>query len=381
MDFELDDDDQLLRDTVRQLCEQSVRPHAGAWDDARAIPADVRAELGQMGLWALVRPEDEGGAGLSVVTACALVEELGAADGALAMLVAAHNFSGLAHVAAAASSRPALAQELPAMVSGERLCAWALPEAAVGPAASGDALAITAGRDGDSWALDGEARHVLGAAVAGRIVVFARAEEGPTAFLLDADAHGVHVSDQVRTLGARAAGTAHLGLQGVRVSDERRMGEPGQALVEAATTVGLGQLAAAAVACGILRGALQQASAYAQQREQFGRPIAAFQAIQWKVADMGTALDAGWLLILRAASLCDQGRRFAEAAARARAWATGAAVRGCSEALQIHGGYGYTREYPVERALRDARQLESTGGGGAAARLVIAWAIAERSGG
>ncbi|MCX4244674.1 acyl-CoA dehydrogenase family protein [Paraliomyxa miuraensis] len=378
MDFDLDEDDQLLRDTVRQLCEQSVRPHAGEWDEARAIPAAVRDELGRMGLWALRQPEDEGGAGLSTVTACALVEELAAADGALAMLIAAHNFAGLAHVAAASASQPALAGELSAMASGQRPCAWALAEGALG---SGEgALAITATRQGDAWALDGEARHVLGAAVAGRFVVFARAEDGPTAFLIDADAGGLHVSAPLRTHGARAAGTAHLGLQGVRVPDERRLGAPGRALTDAATIVALRELSWAAVACGLLRGALQQASGYAQQREQFGRPIASFQAIQWKLADMATGLEAAWLLTVQAAWRCDQGRPLGEAAARARTWATGAAVRGCSEALQIHGGYGYTREYPVERALRDARQLEATAGGSATARSVLADAIAERLG-
>lgn len=380
MDFDLGEEDQLLRDTVRQLCEQRVQPHAGAWDEARAIPEDLRAELGQMGLWAMERPEDEGGAGLTAVAATALLEELAAADGALALLVMAHNVQGLAHVAAELRE-PMRARVLPEATSGARLVAWALPEAARGPEPSDATLAVEARRDGDGWRLEGHARHVLGAAVAGWVVVFGCTEAGPTAFVLPTDAEGLAVSDPVRTLGARAAGTAHLQLRGVRVADEQRLGEPGAALVDARAHLRHSRLGAAAVACGLLRGALQQAAAYAQEREQFGRPIARFQAIQWKLADMATTLDAAWLSILRGAWQHDQGQADDEAAARARVWATHAAVQGCSEALQIHGGYGYTREYPVERALRDARWLDASEGGRAAARLWVAQAIAERFGG
>ena len=160
--------------------------------------------------------------------------------------------------------------------------------------------------------------------------------------------------------------------------DSRRLGEPGAALVDAGPRLARTQLGLAAVACGVLRGALQVSVAYAQERRQFGQPIASFQAIQWKLADMATTLDAAWLLTLRAAWLVDAGQPHATAAARARVAATAAAVRGTSEALQIHGGYGYTREFPVERALRDARACEAIAGGGAPARLLLARALAER---
>jgi alkylation response protein AidB-like acyl-CoA dehydrogenase len=387
MDFELGEEDVLLRDTVRELCDQRVRPYAGAFDEARALPAELLAELGAMGLLAMERPEDEGGAGLSAVAASALIEELAAADGALALLVGTHNWQGLEH-AATGLREPERGVELPAMASGQRLVAWALPDgvqvAGEGTGTNGShepPLRVTARRDGEAWLLDGEVRHVLGAAVAGRIVIFARTDAGPTAWLVDVDAEGVHTSERVRTLGARAAGTAHVRLESVRVSDARRLGEPGAALADAWPRRVRTQLGLAAVACGILRGAFQVAAAYAQERRQFGQPIASFQAIQWKLADMATTLDAAWLLTQRAAWLHDTGQpptEVAKAAARARLLAGTAAVRGTSEALQIHGGYGYTREFPVERALRDARACEASEGGGALPRLWLARALAER---
>lgn len=390
MDFELGEEDVLLRDTVRELCDQRVRPHAAGFDGARALPGELLRELGAMGLLAMERPEDEGGAGLGAVAATALVEELAAADGALALLLGTHNWQGLGH-AAAGLREPERAAELPAMASGERLVAWALPEAGRAICASAHAggrggsdaaraaaLSIAARRDGDAWVLEGEVRHVLGAAVAGRLVIFARTDAGPTAWLVDADASGVHIGEPVRTLGARAAGTAHVRLSSVRVPDARRLGEPGAALADAWPRLERAQLGLAAVACGILRGALQVASAYAQERKQFGQPLAAFQAIQWKLADMATTLDAAWLLTLAAAWRCDAGRPHADLAARARLAATTAALRGTSEALQIHGGYGYTREFPIERALRDARACEAAEGGAALSRLVLAHALTDR---
>jgi len=380
MDFELSDEESLLRDTVRGLCDQQVRPHAQAWDGARALPPELLPELGQMGLLALEVPEDEGGAGLSAVAASALVEEVAAADGALAELVVAHNYRGLARVRAGLSEA-IRAAELPGLVAGERFVTAAEPAAIRSQGA--EALRVTAASgegegEGEGWGLNGRVEHALGAALADRLVVLARSDAGPTAWLVDTAAAGVERTP-VRTLGARAAGTAHVVLSGVRVTEAQRLGRPGSALDDAAAGWPGIDVASAAVACGLARGALEVAAAYAQEREQFGRPIARFQAIQWKLADMGTELDAARLLTRRAAWARDAGRPAAEtagAAARARLFAASMATRACSEALQIHGGYGYTREYPVERSLRDARHHE--GSHGARMRLRLAEAIAAR---
>lgn len=386
MDFFLSEEDELLRDTVRELCEQQVRPHAGAWDEARALPPDVLPSLGEQGLLAMELPEDEGGAGLSTVAATALVEELASADGALALLVSVHNHLGLGHATKLGDG--ARGEELPALVDGRHVAAWALSERGGGS----DALrmATTARKDGDQWVLEGDKHYILGAAVAQRIVVLATtnapgkdgvARSGAdeiVALLVDADAPGLTVSEPVRTLGMRAAGTAHLRLEGVRVPDSRRLGEPGAAWADAMALLDRSRIGMAAVACGIGRGAMSVATAYAKEREQFGRPIAKFQAIQWKLADMATTLEAAWLLTLKAAWRRDQGLPFSAHASRAKLAAAQAATRACSEALQIHGGYGYTREYPVERSLRDARLCEIGEGTNEIQRLLISRAIAER---
>ncbi|MCA9655993.1 MAG: acyl-CoA dehydrogenase family protein [Myxococcales bacterium] len=387
MDFSLSEEDLLLRDTVRELCDQQVRPHAGAWDEARALPPELLPGLGQQGLLAMERPEDEGGAGLSTVAATSLVEELAAADGALALLVSVHNHLGLAHAAQGLRPGPR-AQELPALTDGRHIAAWALSERGSGSDAL--RLSTSARRDGDGWVLQGEKRYVLGASVAQRIVVLATTagagKDGPersrpeevVALLVDADAPGLERSEPVRTLGMRAAGTAHLRLDGVRVPAERELGDPGRAWADAMALLDRSRVGMAAVACGIGRGAMEVAAAYAQEREQFGRPIAEFQAIQWKLADMATTLEAAWLLTLQAAWRRDVGLPFGAHASRAKLAAARAATVACSEALQIHGGYGYTREFPVERALRDARLCEIGEGTNEIQRLLISRAIAER---
>lgn len=383
MDFALGEEERLLRETVRGLGQQTIGPHAGAWDEVRALPEALLGELGALGLLGLEVAEDEGGAGLGAVAASVLCEELAAVDGGLAQLVVAHNHLGLAHVSQGLQG-PVRASELAALVGGERLVAWALPEHVWMPEHEG-ALGVTArphknggnGPGADAWVLDGSVAHVLGAGVAGRLVIVADSDDGPTAWLCDPKAQGV-TRESVRTLGARAAGTAHVRLEGVVVPSTHRLAEPGSARRDVAALRPRAHLGMAAVACGLARGALTTATAYAQEREQFGKPIARYQAIQWKLADMGTTLDAAWLLTMQAAWRCDTGRPYATAAARARLYAATVATRACSEALQIHGGYGYTREYPVERALRDARHGQ--GRHGIALRHVLAQAIAERFG-
>ncbi|MEM7158387.1 MAG: acyl-CoA dehydrogenase family protein [Myxococcota bacterium] len=381
MDLSLTEEDELLRDTVRELGQQRVRPHAIEWDEARALPEGLMAELGEMGLTAMELPEDEGGTALSAVAAAALVGELAAADGALALRVLRHNTFGLGHVMLGLADDVREA-ELPAMAEGRVEVAWALSEQ--GSTTDPGSIQTRAVRDGDHWVLDGHKQHVVGGATAGRIVVLATTAKGDStaddivALLVDGDADGLTRGEPVRTMGMRAAGTAHLRFEQVRVPASRMLGEPGQAWGHAMELLDRARIGMAALACGIGRGALQVSTAYAKEREQFGKPIASFQAIQWKLADMATTLEAAWLLTMRAAWLCDSGQEFAAAASRAKIAATTAATRGCSEALQVHGGYGYTREFPVEKALRDARWCESSGGTNEVPRTLVSQAIAAR---
>lgn len=375
MDFSLSEEDELLRKTVREFCDAQVRPNAEAWDGARALPSGLLGELGEMGLLAMELSEDLGGAELSTVAATALVGELASADGALASLVSDHNTMGLA-CAAKCLQGPARDEEVSAMAGGAHLVATVV----------GERSGVRARPSGDGWELTGEARHVLGAADASRLVVFANGGDADAAFdpgavvalLVDANATGVAVGERVRTLGMRAAGTAHVQFDGVQVSAERRLADPGQAWSEGQALLDRKRIDMAAIACGIGRGALAVAVAYANERQQFGRPIAKFQAIQWKLADMATNLESAWLMTLHAAWLRDRGQPFAAAAGRAKLKAAVSAKLACTEALQIHGGYGYTREFPVERALRDARCCELAGETNEHQRSVVSQSVLGR---
>lgn len=382
MDFELADDDALLVDNVRAFCRDRVASDASAWDDAGRIPAGLLAELGELGLLGMRVDEAQGGAALSAVAATAIIEELARGSASLALVVSAHNFLTVAHVRAAGSSaqREAL---LPDLVTGRRIGAWALSEAGSGSDAA--AVATTARAEGGSIRLSGEKVYVTAGGLAGRVVVFATSEPGDrasglSAFVVDAGAPGLEVAKTVRAMGMRGTALSHLRLDGVVVGEDRRLGAPGSALRTAQALLDESRIAIAALACGIASAALQAARDYSLERRQFGRPIADFQAIQWKLADMTTGLDAARLLTRRAAWLCDAGRPFATAASRAKLHASELACRAASEALQIHGGYGYTREFPVERLLRDAHALRIAEGTNQIQRLLLARPIAARFG-
>jgi alkylation response protein AidB-like acyl-CoA dehydrogenase len=380
MSFELGEDVDLLRRSVRDLCERQIVPHARAWDAAGRLPPSLLHELGQTGLFGLRVPEDRGGAGLSMVASAALIEELAAADGAVALTVAVHNFSCLGHLSMRADD--AMRQELlPRLVSGEALGAWAMAEPGVGSDA-GSARA-TVRHERGVWVLNGQKSLVVQGGAADVIVVVASTdpEQGPDAlasFVIDRSAPGVRILDEVRTLGMRAAASVDLRLEDVQVPEDRCLARPGLAHRDMREVQADSRIAHAAIACGLARGALDAARKYAQEREQFGHPIANFQAIQWKLADMATQLEAARLLVQRAAWLRDQGQAATEAAARAKLFAAPRAVAACSEALQIHGGYGYTEEFPVERMLRDARYIPIAEGTDEIQRIVLSDAIARR---
>jgi alkylation response protein AidB-like acyl-CoA dehydrogenase len=380
IDFGLDDDDALLVDNVRAFCRDRVVNAAAGWDDAGRIPAEVVSELGELGLLGLRVSEADGGAALSTVAATAVIEELAIGSASLALVVSAHNFLTVAHVVAAGSpdQRRAL---LPELVSGRRIGAWALSEAGSGSDAA--AVSTRATHDGGGWRLDGEKVYVTSGGDPGRLVVFATPQPGErgaglTAFVVDGGAPGLEIIERVRPLGMRAAALSHLRLSSVRLPDDRRLGEVGSALSTAKALLDESRIAIAALSCGIVAAALAAARDYALERRQFGQPIAEFQAIQWKLADMATGLEAARLLTRRAAWLCDVGQPFSAAASRAKLHASELACRATSEALQIHGGYGYTREFVVERLLRDAYACRIAEGTSQIQRLLLQRDIAAR---
>jgi len=365
--IDLPDDVVALAEVVRQFGATEVAPAAGDWDGRAQLPASVLGRVAELGLLGATVAEAQGGAGTSWLGAAVIVETLARSSGSLAAVVAAHEALCVAPVGACGND--------------EQQAAW-LPELLGGALGTGTfAPGITAARAAGGWRLAGRATDVIGGATAQRIVVLAQTEGGPsdepTAFLVPADAPGLRRSP-LDVLGLRAAGLADLELDGVVVPDDRRLGVAAGASRARGRAQDRLCTLLAAIAVGLGRGALAAAVTYAKERQQFGQPIASFQAIQWKIADAATGLDAAALLVHAAARRLDDDRPATSAAARALAFAGTQACAATNDALQIHGGYGYVRDFPVERMLRDARSCQVIAGPPAVLRARVADAIAQR---
>ncbi len=377
MDFELDDAHQQLRRTVRDFCEEVVQPAAHGWDERGEFPHDVVRQLGELGLMGISVPEEYGGAGMDALAVAVAVEELARSDGSRALTVASHNGLGSGHLRDFGSE----AQKrrwLPALARGERLAAWALTEPGSGSDAAG--LRTTAVRRGDAWVLNGSKTFITQGSVGDVFVVLARtspgkAQKGITAFVLEKGAKGFTQKPIHGKLGMRSSDTAELHLEDVEVPDENRIGEIDHGFLDTLHVLDRGRITIGALAVGLGQGALEEARAYARERRAFGRPIADFQAVAFMIADMATEIAAARLLVHRAAALADAGRPFAKEASMAKLCASEAAMRATSRAVQIHGGYGYTRDFPVERRYRDAKLCEIGEGTSEIQRIVIARSI------
>jgi alkylation response protein AidB-like acyl-CoA dehydrogenase len=374
MNFELSEEQLLLQDSVRRFVNERVKPNARVWDREESFPMDVVSELAEMGLMGVMVAEEHGGAGLGASEMAIVVEEIGKGDGSLALTVASHNGLCSSHIRMFGSDEQKQTF-LPALASGEKLGAWALTEPNSGSDAGG--MLTTAVQEGDDWVLNGSKIFITQGTVGGTYVVLASTDKskgnhGITAFILDGDTPGFSKQPLKEKLGMRSSDTAVLTFEDVRVSDSRRLGEVGKGFVNTCQILDRGRITIGALALGLGVGAMEAARDYALEREQFGRPIAKFQAIQWKLADMATELDAARLLIHRAAYLCEQGRPFTKEASMCKLFASEAAMRATDEAIQIHGGYGYTAEFPVERLYRDAKLCTIGEGTSEVQRIVIA---------
>jgi alkylation response protein AidB-like acyl-CoA dehydrogenase len=375
MDFEPSDHHRLLRQSVRDFARSEIAPHAQRWDQEERFPTELVPKLAQMGLLGIRIPEQYGGSGMDMVAYAICVEEVARVDGSMALTVASHNGLGTGHVLAF-GSEPQKRKYLPKAASGEWLAAWALTEPGSGSDAA--ALRTVARREGDDWVIDGTKTFITQGAVGGFCVVLARTtasgpkQRGITAFIVDRGAPGFFASRHLLKLGCRASDTAELTLDGVRVSDEQRLGEVDEGFANTMRILDGGRISIAAMALGLGYGALDMATKYAKERRAFGKPIADFQSIQWMVADAKAELDAAALLTYRAAWLADGGRRHTKEASMAKLFASEAATRACNSALQVHGGYGYVREFDVERHLRDAKLCEIGEGTSEVQRIVIA---------
>jgi alkylation response protein AidB-like acyl-CoA dehydrogenase len=375
MDFDLSEQHDLLRKTVREFARAHVVPKARAWDEEERFPKEIVPKLAEMGLLGIRIPEQYGGAGMDTVSYAICVEEIARADGSLALTVASHNGLGTGHILAFGNEEQKK-RYLPKAASGQWLAAWALTEPGSGSDSAG--LATTAKRDGDHWILNGTKMFITQGSVGGFCVVLARTnsaaskQKGITAFIVEHGTPGFATSKHLEKLGCRSSDTCELTFENVRVHDRQRLGEVDHGFTDTMQILDRGRVSIAAMALGLGRGALEMAVQYSKDRKQFGKPIADFQAVQWMLADSKTELDAAALLTYRAAWLADNGRRFSKEASMAKLYASEAATRACNRSLQIHGGYGYTREFAVERHLRDAKICEIGEGTSEVQRMVIA---------
>ena len=379
MDFSLSESHLALQRTVRDFCEAEVKPRARAWDREERFPREVVAKLGELGLLGMRIPEAYGGAGLDMLSVAVVVEEVARYDGSLALTVASHNGLGSGHLFAFGTEAQRR-RHLPDVAAGRKLAAWGLTEPGSGSDAAG--LRSTARREGDHWVLNGSKTFITQGTVGELFVVLAltspeKRQKGVTAFLLDKSMRGFTQKAIHGKLGMRSSDTAELHFEDVVVPDENRVGEVDHGFLDTLKILDRGRITIGALAVGLARGAIEEASRYAKDRHAFGQAIAEFQAIRWMLADMATETDAARLLVHRAALLCDAGERFTTEASMAKLFASEAAMRACGKAVQIHGGYGYTNEFPVERYLRDAKLCEIGEGTSEIQRSIIAREILE----
>ncbi len=374
MNFDLTQEQKLLQETIRRFAETEIQPGAAARDAAARFPSELIPKMATLGLMGLNIPEEYGGAGLDTLSAAIAIEEVARVDGAVALTVASHNSLCAGHIAQ--FGNPAQKRKyLPLLASGEKLGAWALTEPTSGSDAA--ALKCRATLDGDQWILNGDKQFTTQGSVAGVYVIMASTDlsklrKGISAFIVERGTPGLMSGKVENKLGVRASDTAALHLEQARVSKDDLLGEFNGAFEDVLKILHGGRLGIGAMAVGIARGALEQSLKYAEERNQFGKPIAEFEGIQWMLADMATEIDAARLLVYRAARLKDAGQPFSKAASQAKLYAAETAMRATTKAIQIHGGYGYLKNYPVERYFRDAKLCEIGEGTSEVQRMVIA---------
>jgi alkylation response protein AidB-like acyl-CoA dehydrogenase len=374
MDFELTAEQELARRTAREFAEAEIAPVIARYDEAEEFPAELVAKLGTLGFLGALFPAEYGGAGLDYVAYALVVEELSRVDGSIGITMWAHNSLCANHIYSFGTEGQR-ERYLPPLARGEVLGAWGLTE----PGSGSDAAAMrtTATETGDAFVLDGTKAFITNGSVAGTAVVMAKTDpaaggRGISAFILERGMPGFRPGQRYKKLGLHASDTAELVLEGVRVPRANLLGERDRGFQETKKVLEGGRIAMAAMSVGLAQGALDQAVRYAKERQAFGQPIGHFQGIRAILADLATEVEAARLLTLRAAYGKDQGHPVMRDASMAKVFASEVAVRCATKAVQVHGGYGYTREFPVERFYRDAKLCEIGEGTSEVQRMVIA---------
>ena len=374
MRIEYTEDQRLIHQTVREFAARELRPHARRWDAAAVFPEELVAPIGRLGLWGMSVPQAFGGPGIDTVSMALAIEALAWGDGGIALSVAAHNSLCAGHIVRAGTEEQKRTY-LPRLATGEILGAWCLTEPGAGSDAGG--LVTRAVRRGDRWVLSGTKVFVTQGSLAGVYVVMARTDpeagsRGISAFLVERGTPGLRVGKHEDKLGMRSSDTAEVIFEDCGVPASHMLGAPGDGFRDAMRVLEGGRIGIGALALGLGRAALDASTAYARERRAFGKPIAEFQAIQWMLADMATELDAAELLVMEAAARAWRGLPYRLEASMAKLFASEAGARAASRAVQIHGGYGFIKDYPVERIYRDVKLCEIGEGTSEIQRLIIA---------
>lgn len=373
-DFTLSDDQQLLARSVRAFAEAEIAPFVREWDDAQHFPHGLLPKLAALGLMGIQIPEALGGAGMSALDYCIAIEELARVDPSIALSVAAHNGLGTAHLAMYGSEAQQRRYVVP-LASGEKLAAWGLTEAGSGSDAA--AMRTTAVRDGDGWVLNG-AKHFITHGASGDVVVAmavtdrAKGAKGISAFVIERGTPGMRPGKKEDKLGMRASETVEIVFEDCRVPGDALIGEEGQGFIQTLQVLDAGRVGIAALAVGLAQGAYESARRYAFERKQFGAAIGTFPAIRQKLAGHATAIQAARLLTWRAAWLKDEHRKLTLESSMAKLFSSEIAVRASEDAVQIHGGYGFVKDYPAEKFFRDVKLTTIGEGTSEIQRLVIA---------
>lgn len=374
MEFGLTEEQQHIKRTIREFAEAEIRPHVMQWDESQHFPRELIPKLAELGLLGIIFPEEYGGAGLGLIEYSLVVEELARVDPSVALTVAAHVGLSAKHIFLAGTDEQKRTYLAP-LARGEKLGAWALTEPSSGSDAAN--MKTTAVKQDGMWVLNGSKNFITHASYADTYVIMAvtdraQGQRGISAFIVERGTPGLMPGRKENKLGMRASDTATVILEGCRVPDENLLGQVNNGFIDTLRVLDGGRIAIGALAVGLAQGAFEAASRYARERVAFGRVIAEFQAIQFKLADMATQIEAARLLTMQAAYLAQQGKPFKKAASMAKLFASEMAVRVAEEAIQIHGGYGYIKDYPVEKYWRDAKLLTIGEGTSEVQRMVIA---------
>jgi hypothetical protein len=374
IDFSLNDEQTQIKMSVREFAEAEIKPRVMEWDEAQHFFDELRPKLAELGLLGVIFPELYGGAGLGYVEYATIIEELARVDGSVGLSVAAHNSLCSNHIYMFGDEQQREKYLIP-LAQGQHWGAWGLTEAQAGSDASG--TRTNAVRKGEGWVVNGSKNFITHAITGKTCVAVAMTDrslgnKGITAFVFEKGMPGFTPAKKENKVGMRASETASITFEDCYISDAQRLGEEGEGFAQAMQVLDGGRISIAALSVGIAQGAYECAVKYAKERVQFGKPIADFQAIQFKLADMATQIEAARLLTLRAAWLKDNGKKVSKESAMAKLYASEVAVRCGEEAVQIHGGYGYTKDYPAEKYWRDAKLCTIGEGTSEIQRVVIA---------